>query len=413
VRTTEDSAVAAALSVEAAIWERELDVLMRRVGGCFARVETRRTARDVVDGLLADLPRKNCWSLAEHAGHGSPDRIQHLLGRASWDHETVRAEVAAYAVENLADGVDPDLVTLVFDETGDAKKGRCTVGVQRQYSGTCGRIENCQIAVFATLGTPAGHAFVDVEPYLPRCWTSDPARRSAAGVPDDAEFATKPQLALRMTDRVLAAGVGWIAADEAYGDNPELRRQLEDRGLSYVMAVSCDTQIPTPAGKLRADRFVEQIPRSGWQILSAGRGSKGERLYVCPKICPWDHKPKIANQYSMGRRPAWNPVRPKDFYTAIPGTKKQVYYDIWSNIHYGFVGRAAGFSRDALIKGSHSPLAGKTDEGDDFTVDLGVDLYEKYGSGGMTGENLDQAVRGNLDTMSHLENSEFRVEDIP
>lgn len=184
--------MAAALSVEAAIWERELGALMQRVGGCFARVETRRTARDAVDGLLADLPRKNCWSLAEHAGHGSPDRIQHLLGRASWDHETVRAEVAAYAVENLAGGVEPDLVTLVFDETGDAKKGRRTVGVQRQYSGTCGRIENCQIAVFATLATPAGHAFVDVELYLPRCWTSDVARRAAAGVPADAEFVTSP-----------------------------------------------------------------------------------------------------------------------------------------------------------------------------------------------------------------------------
>ncbi len=274
--------MAAALSVEAAIWERELDVLMQRLGGCFARVETRRTARDVVDGLLADLPRKNCWSLAEHAGHGSPDRIQHLLGRASWDHETVRAEVAAYAVENLADGVEPDLVTLVFDETGDAKKGSCTVGVQRQYSGTCGRIENCQIAVFATLATPAGHAFVDVELYLPRCWTSDPARRAAAGVPDDAEFATKPQLALRMTDRVLAAGagVGWIAADEAYGDNPELRRELEDRGLSYVMAVSCDTQIGVPKGKIRADELAARLPASGWQIRSAGQGSKGERLYA-------------------------------------------------------------------------------------------------------------------------------------
>jgi len=274
--------VAAALSVEAAGWERELDVLMQRVGGCFARVETRRTARDVVDGLLADLPRKNGWSLAEHAGHGSPDRIQHLLSRASWDQEAVRAEVAGYVAENLVDGVEPDLVTLVFDETGDAKKGNHTVGAQRQYSGTCGRIENCQIAVFTTLATPAGHAFVDVELYLPKSWTGDRDRLAAAGVPDDVEFATKPQLALRMTDRVLAAGigVGWITADEAYGDNPELRRELEDRGLSYVMAVSCDTQISVPKGRIRADKLAATIPASGWQIRSAGQGSKGERLYA-------------------------------------------------------------------------------------------------------------------------------------
>ena len=281
VTTTEDSAVAAALSVVVGGWDRELDALMQRVGGCFARVETRRTARDVVDGLLAGLPRKNCWSLAEHAGHGCPGRLQHLLSRASWDDAAVRAEVAAYVAENLTAGVDDDLVTLVFDETGDAKKGRRTVGVQRQYSGTCGRIENCQLAVFATLATPAGHAFVDVELYLPQSWTSDADRCTAAGIPNDVEFATKPQLALRMADRVLAAGIlpGWIAADEAYGDNTQLRGDLEERSLNYVMAVSCDTQIPTPKGKIRADTLAKQIPRRGWQTLSAGNGSKGERLY--------------------------------------------------------------------------------------------------------------------------------------
>ena len=281
VKTTEDSAVAAALSVEVAGWDRELDALMRRVGGCFARVETRRTARDAIDGLLADLPRKNCWSLAEHAGHGCPGRLQHLLSRASWDAAAVRREVDAYVAENLTAGVDDDLVTLVFDETGDAKKGRQTVGVQRQYSGTCGRIENCQVAVYATLATPAGHAFVDVELYLPQSWTGDADRCAAAGIPADVEFATKPQLALRMADRVLAAGIlpGWIAADEAYGDNPQLRSDLEERGLNYVMAVSCDTQIPTPTGKIRADALAGQVPRRGWQTLSAGKGSKGERLY--------------------------------------------------------------------------------------------------------------------------------------
>lgn len=281
VKTTEDSAVAAALSVEVDGWNRELDALMQRIGGFFARVETRRTARDAVDGLLADLPRKNCWSLAEHAGHDSPDRLQNLLSRASWYDDAVRAEIAAYVAENLTAGVDEDLVTLVFDETGDAKKGRQSVGVQRQYSGTCGRIENCQLAVFATLATPAGHAFVDVELYLPQSWTCDADRSAAGGIPEDVEFATKPQLALRMADRVLAAGIlpGWIAADEAYGDNTKLRGDLEERGLNYVMAVSCNTQIPTPKGKIRADTLAKQVPRHGWQPLSAGSGSKGERLY--------------------------------------------------------------------------------------------------------------------------------------
>ena len=262
VTTTEDLAMAAALRVEVESWSRELDALMLRVGRWFARPETRRTARDAVDGLLADLPRKNCWSLAEYAGHGSPDRLQHLLARATWDDAAVRAEIAGYVAENLTAGVDTDLMTLVFDETGDQKKGSCTIGVQRQYSGTCGRIENCQLAVYATLATPAGHAFVDVELYLPQSWTGDRDRLAAAGVPAGVEFATKPQLALRMTDRVLAAGVrfGWVAADEAYGDNPGLRRELEARGLNYVMAVSCNTQIPTPAGKLRGRQLRRSDP---------------------------------------------------------------------------------------------------------------------------------------------------------
>jgi SRSO17 transposase len=171
VKTTEDSAVAAALSLEVDGWGRELDALMQRVGGCFARVETWRTARDAVDGLLADLPRNNCWSLAAHAGYGCPGRLQHLVSRASWHAAAVRREVAAYVAENLTAGVNDDLVTLVVDETGDAKKGRQTVGVQRQYSGACGRIENYQVAVYATLATPAGDAFVDVELYLPRSWS--------------------------------------------------------------------------------------------------------------------------------------------------------------------------------------------------------------------------------------------------
>lgn len=274
--------MAAALSVTVEGWDRDLDALMLRIGGCFARRRTVATARDAIDGLLADLPRKNCWTLAEYAGHGSPDRMQHLFGRAGWDDAAVRALVAGYVTENLTWGVDPEEVTLVFDETGDAKKGRHTVGVQRQYSGTMGRIENCQVAVFATPATPAGHAFVDVELYLPASWAGDPDRLAEAGVPGDVEFLTKPQLALRMTDRALEAGIrpGFIAADEAYGDNPDLRGALEERGLNYVMAVSCDTHIPTPAGKLRADTLAGQVPRTGWQIASAGQGSKGERLYA-------------------------------------------------------------------------------------------------------------------------------------
>ncbi|WP_192756202.1 IS701 family transposase [Actinopolymorpha pittospori] len=294
---------------------------MRRVGSCFVRPETARTARDVVDGLLAGLPRANCWTLAEHAGHRSPDRIQYLLGRAVWDDAAVRSELAEYVAANLTDGVDPDRVVLVFDETGDQKKGSHTVGVQRQYSGTCGRIENCQVAVFATLASPRGHAFIDVGLYLPQSWTTDPGRLAEAGVPEDVEFQTKPQLALAMTDRALAAGIlpGWVSADEAYGDNPRLRQAFEERHLNYVMAVSCDTQIPTPAdtstgtgtGRMRADEFAAQLPATDWHLASAGKGSKGERLYHWALT-------RLANLSRAGYR--WLLVR------RHPATGEQAYF---------------------------------------------------------------------------------------
>ena len=152
---------------------------MGRVAGRFARVEPRRRVRAFVAGLLAELPRKNCWTIAEHAGEASPDGMQHLLARAVWDADAVRDDVRGYVVEQLA---DPDAV-LVVDETGDLKKGLATVGVQRQYTGTAGRTENAQVTVWLTYATAAGHGLIDRALYLPRCWTDDPDRRAAAGVP--------------------------------------------------------------------------------------------------------------------------------------------------------------------------------------------------------------------------------------
>lgn len=173
---------------------------MRRVGARFGRVEPRRRAGRFVQGLLAGLGRTTCWSIAEHAGEAGPDGMQHLLGRARWDAEAVRDDLRDYVVEHLG---DPDGV-LVFDETGDLKKGSHTVGVQRQYTGTAGRIENSQVAVYLTYATARGYAFIDRALYLPKCWTADPARMRAAGVPAEVEFATKPALARRMVAAALA-----------------------------------------------------------------------------------------------------------------------------------------------------------------------------------------------------------------
>jgi SRSO17 transposase len=225
-----------------------LDELMIRIGPRFRRVEPRRRSRAFVLGLLAALPRKNCWTIAEHAGDATPDPMQHFLARARWDADGVRDDLRSFVTGHLG---DPDAV-LAVDETGDLKKGTATAGVQRQYTGTAGRIENAQVAVYLGYAAPGGHALIDRELYLPASWTGDPARCRAVGIPGDVEFAAKPQLARRMIERAIAAGVafGWVTADEAYGDNGPLRAWLEECQVRYVVAVSCDHRAP---GRGRAE----------------------------------------------------------------------------------------------------------------------------------------------------------------
>jgi SRSO17 transposase len=178
-----------------------------------------------------------------------------------------------FVVEHLRD----DDAVLVVDETGDLKKGTHTVGVQRQYTGTAGRIENSQVAVYLAYSTPLGHAAIDRELYVPRSWTQDLARCQAAGIPDTVGFTTKPQLAARMIGRALDAGVtvSWVAGDEVYGGNPHLRTALEQWQLGYVLAVACDHQITTRAGTFRADALVKKLPKRAW--AEAVRGSWSQR----------------------------------------------------------------------------------------------------------------------------------------
>jgi len=247
------------------------------MAGRFARVETRHRTRGFLLGLLADLPRKNCWTIAEHAGDRDPHGMQHLLGRASWDTDGVRDDLRDYVTTHLG---DTDAV-LVVDETGDLKKGVCTVGVQRQYTGTAGRIENAQVAVYLTYAGTRGHALIDRELYLPTSWTSNAQRLAEAGVPDDIEFLTKPALATGMITRALNVGVParWVAGDEVYGADPMLRAELEARQVGYVLAIGCDRRVPTGAGRLRADTLTASLPPHAWQRLSAGAGAKGQRFY--------------------------------------------------------------------------------------------------------------------------------------
>jgi SRSO17 transposase len=254
-----------------------VEELLARVASRFGRVEPRRRVRGFVLGLLADLPRKNCWTIAEHAGETSPDGMQNLLARAVWDTDGVRDDLREYVVEHLG---DPSGV-LVVDETGDVKKGTATVGTQRQYTGTAGRVENTQVAVYLTYAGERGHAMIDRELYLPRAWMDDPARCAAAGVPEDVEFATKPALARAMIVRALDAGVraGWAAGDEVYGADPGLRAELEARRIGYVLGIGCDRRLPTAAGPIRADVLAARVPTGAWARLSAGLGAKGHRYY--------------------------------------------------------------------------------------------------------------------------------------
>jgi SRSO17 transposase len=253
------------------------DELMGAIAGRFARVEPRRRARRLVLGLLADLPRKNCWTIAEHAGDLTPDGMQHLLGRARWDADAVRDDLRDYVTGHLG---DPGAV-LVVDETGDVKKGNRTAGVQRQYTGTAGRIENCQVAVYLTYAAPAGHALIDRELYLPKSWTGEPARCRAAGIPEGTVFATKPKLARQMIARTLDAGapVAWAAGDEVYGADPGLRTDLETREIGYVLAVAKSHPVNAGTGACRADQLAARLPTTAWHRYSAGEGAKGHRCY--------------------------------------------------------------------------------------------------------------------------------------
>lgn len=269
--------MAASHSINADHWRTMFEGLTGRIAGRFARVEPRRRVKDFILGLLSDLPRKNCWTIAEWAGEATPDGMQHLLGRASWDTDAVRDDVREYVMEHLH---DPDAV-LVVDETGDVKKGTRTVAVQRQYTGTAGRIENSQVAVYLVYAGSRGHAAVDRELYVPRSWTTDPDRCRAAGLGEDPVFATKPELAARMIGRFLDAGhqVSWVTGDEVYGGNPTLRAALEQRGTGYALAVACSHEVTTSAGKFRADVVAGKVPKRAWQRLSAGAGAKGHRFY--------------------------------------------------------------------------------------------------------------------------------------
>jgi SRSO17 transposase len=269
---------------EVQAWAAGLDALHTRIAGRFARAEPRRRVLAYLRGLLSPVGRKNGWQLAEHAGERTPDGMQRLLATADWNPDLVRDDLRAYVLEHLG---DPQAV-LVVDETGFLKKGTTSVGVQRQYSGTAGKVDNCQLGVFLAYASRKGRAFIDRELYLPRSWTDDPARCRAARIPSEDGFRTKPQLARVMVERALNAGVpaSWVTADEVYGGDPTLRRFLEDRGLSYVLAVKGSEPLRRAHGSAPTtpEQLAATVPAEQWVTCSAGHGAKGRRLYDWARV---------------------------------------------------------------------------------------------------------------------------------
>ncbi len=266
---------------EVRAWEAGLRVLHERIAGRFGRREPRQRAMVYLEGLLGSVERKNGWQLAEYAGDATPDGVQRLLATYRWDADEVRDDLREYVVEHLG---DPEAV-LVVDETGFLKQGQKSVGVQRQYSGTAGKVENCQIGVFLAYGSKGGRTFLDRELYLPQVWAEDWERRWEAWVPAEVVFRTKGQLAQTMIARAIAAAVpfGWVAGDTVYGNDRRLRRWLEEQGRPYVLAVKrneplwVDTE--RDMAQVAARDLAQEMPADQWQRLSAGEGSKEPRLY--------------------------------------------------------------------------------------------------------------------------------------
>lgn len=283
----------------------------RVVAPAFFRREPRLRAEAYLLGLVAGLERANGWTIAEFAGDKSPLGMQRLLNQAVWDQDAVRDRLVRYVAAEAGDAAG----ILIADETGFLKTGRLSAGVQRQYTGTAGKITNCQVGVFLAYAVPATgtRVLVDRELYVPQSWTADRDRCGEAGIGEDVAFATKPQLARTMVGRVRELGLpfSWFTADEAYGDNGKLREWLEESGISYVVAVARDTVVPAGASRtIRADRLAARVPGQGWQRMSCGYGSKGERLF------DWAIAPAGQGRHVLIRR--------------SPGSGELAFYLCWS-----------------------------------------------------------------------------------
>jgi SRSO17 transposase len=275
-------------------WSDGITIVAERIGVRFSRSEAREQAVKYIEALLSTIERKNGWQIAEEAGEKTPYGMQHLLGRAQWSADELRDDLQQYVQDYLAqdDGV------MIVDETGFLKKGSKSAGVQRQYSGTAGRIENCQIGVFLAYASSKGRTFIDRELYLPKEWAKDADRRLEADIPKEVKFATKGELARRMLERAFDAGIKakWVTADEVYGSDRKLRMWLEEREQPFVLAITSQEYLWIGFRQVRVSKALDLIPTSAWHQRSAGDGTKGPRLYEWAAISltrlaepQWEH----------------------------------------------------------------------------------------------------------------------------
>ena len=299
-------------------WAGELEALHARIAPRFQRAEPRRRALAYLKGLLSHVERKNGWQLAEEAGDATPDGMQRLVNASHWDVDRVRDDLVAYVGAHLA---DPAAV-LVLDETGFVKKGTKSAGVQRQYSGTVGKRENCQIGVlvaYSSLVPAPTQVLVDRELYLPREWAQDAPRRQEAGIPPEVAFATKPELARRMLARLAAAGLpaAWVTGDTVYGGSGPLRQWLEGRRQPYVLALASNDGVDLPWGRTHYHLPVDEIAQHAvapaqWQRRSAGNGAKGPRLFDWALVRLLPPPQSGFEQALLIRRPLDAPDDPKE-----------------------------------------------------------------------------------------------------
>lgn len=274
--TQHQNETAASATVDDADHDRAFGALLASLSDCFARSESRQTFARMTRGMLMELEDVNCWSLAEAIGERGPHRLHHLLSRAVWDEEAVLQRTAGWAVDLLDDGDG----ILIADETGDAKSSTDAVAAARQYSGSVGGVDLCQVAVHLTFASAAGHCLIGRRLYFTKEWAGDEERRELTGVPDELCFASKPQLAAHMLRAASQQGISasFFLGDEVYGGR-ELRTACRELGLGYVVGVRSNHQVTTPAAKLSVARAAGLLPKRAWQRMRTGAGQKGVRDY--------------------------------------------------------------------------------------------------------------------------------------